>query len=188
MLTKLALLEMARAAEGGAGTTATAAAAGSTGRSAAAAGSAGLRGDRRGGESDGGEKEAAAYAAYKCALAPPGGAWWSYSCSIQPAHLDESIPTPPLAYLPSTRPHHCFCRFAFRQSALRWHPDKFEARFRGRLRAAAPPASGAATGGGAAAAEQALPQDSWEAIIARVQGIAQAINEQWDKLREGGRP
>lgn len=69
-------------------------------------------------------------------------------------------------------------RLAFRQSALRWHPDKFEARFRSRIAAVtrAEPAP-VATGGPPA------PPPDWEAISARAHEISQAINDQWDKIR-----
>ena len=66
-------------------------------------------------------------------------------------------------------------RAVFRRAALRWHPDKFEQRWRARLTAGGSGGGGGGRGGGDAA-------DRWPALLARVQGVAQAINDEWAQL------
>jgi hypothetical protein len=59
-------------------------------------------------------------------------------------------------------------RRAFRTAALRWHPDKFEARFAAALRR-----GGGGTSGDAAATE----------VSARVRAVAQALNDAWARVQ-----
>jgi broad specificity phosphatase PhoE len=51
-------------------------------------------------------------------------------------------------------------RAAFRAAALRWHPDKFEARFGQRL----------------------APGEPGEEVRARVQAVAQAVTDAWARV------
>jgi curved DNA-binding protein CbpA len=63
-------------------------------------------------------------------------------------------------------------RRAFRTAALRWHPDKFEARFAAALRRGSG-GSGAAGGSDTMAAE----------VSARVRAVAQALNDAWARVQ-----
>ncbi len=64
-------------------------------------------------------------------------------------------------------------RRAFRTAALRWHPDKFDARF-----AAARLRERGARGAAAAAATAAH-----EEVAARVRAVAQALNDAWARVQ-----
>ncbi|KAK3259918.1 hypothetical protein CYMTET_31104 [Cymbomonas tetramitiformis] len=59
-------------------------------------------------------------------------------------------------------------KIAFRRASLRWHPDKFEARFGSRL------SNECTTSDGLSHRQQ---------VIARVQGVSQAVNDAWDCIQ-----
>ena len=69
-------------------------------------------------------------------------------------------------------------RAAFRRAALRWHPDKF-AKHRARFRLGVAKAAVGGDGGGPATESE---DQAWQRVLGRVQGIAQGLNQEWERI------